>query len=345
MQRTLVRFVSVAGVAVTVCAPIATAAGGVFVLFDRDTDNASVEMVSDRSITLQSIPLLRAARNIDPNSSRGGGEVRIVDGSALVADTSLPGVEGVRAETVGSDRISLYMVQDGDSLSQIADMFGVSVNTIVWANSLSSSKDIRPGQTLLILPIDGVQHTVVKGETLSSIVKRYGGDLTETLAFNDLVSEEDLAVGMTITIPGGEKQEEPKAKNGRSGGSGKGTSGASTGGGSGYFIHPVPGSVRTQGMHGLNATDFGAPSGTPIRAAAGGVVIVSRSGGWNGGYGDYVVINHGNGTQTLYAHQTRIIVSQGQQVVQGQIIGYVGSTGKSTGNHLHFEVRGGKNPF
>ena len=110
-------------------------------------------------------------------------------------------------------------------------------------------------------------------------------------------------------------------------------------------MHPLPSAVRTQGIHGYNAVDLAAPFGTPIVAAASGRVIVSRSGGWNGGYGTYVVIDHPDGTQTLYAHMSRVAVWQGAQVVAGQVIGYVGSTGRSTGPHVHFEVRGAVNPF
>jgi murein DD-endopeptidase MepM/ murein hydrolase activator NlpD len=161
--------------------------------------------------------------------------------------------------------------------------------------------------------------------------------------YNGLPEDETLTVGETVTIPGGEIKEEieedkpTKAKYTK----------VATGGTnvSGYFRNPLPGSVRTQGIHGYNAIDFGAPSGTSILAAAGGRVIVSRVDGWNGGYGNYIVIEHANGTQTLYAHTSGNEVWQGQTVVAGQVIGYVGSTGRSTGNHLHFEVRGAKNPF
>ena len=114
----------------------------------------------------------------------------------------------------------------------------------------------------------------------------------------------------------------------------------------GYYSNPVPGAIITQGIHGWNAVDLGAARGTPIHAAADGTVIVARNNGaWNGGYGNYVVITHDNGTQTLYGHMTHAIVSSGQSVSAGQIIGYVGSTGESTGPHLHFEVRGAANPF
>jgi murein DD-endopeptidase MepM/ murein hydrolase activator NlpD len=108
----------------------------------------------------------------------------------------------------------------------------------------------------------------------------------------------------------------------------------------------MPGAIITQGLHGWNGIDLGAARGTPIHAAAGGTVIVARSGGaWNGGYGNYVVITHSNGTQTLYGHMKSVIVSPGQGVSAGQVIGYEGSTGASTGPHLHFEVRGAANPF
>ena len=111
------------------------------------------------------------------------------------------------------------------------------------------------------------------------------------------------------------------------------------------FPLPLPGSLKTQGLHGYNALDFSAAYGTPVVASAAGDVIVVRNGGWNGGYGNYMVIRHGNGTQTLYSHTSQNIAYAGQSVVQGQVIGYVGSSGRATGPHLHFEVRGAWNPF
>lgn len=305
----------------------------------------------------QTVTLLQGARNIDPKPSRGGGEVVITDNSALVAETAPFNISGENMVALsGSDQISLHVVDVGDSLSKIAEMYGVSVNTIVWANELSSDKDIKPGQTLLILPVSGVQHVVKKGDSVKSLAKKYSDVdnenledfVEEIISYNDLSSDGVLAVGETITIPGGQIEEVKPVKKGSSGS----TSGTYTkvvsGGGpsiSGYYVHPVPGSVKTQGIHGYNAIDFGAPHGTPIRAAAGGRVIVSRVGGWNGGYGNYIVIDHPNGTQTLYSHNSKNTVGQGQTVVSGQVIGYVGSTGRSTGSHLHFEVRGAKNPF
>src|SRR5262249_23560756 len=114
----------------------------------------------------------------------------------------------------------------------------------------------------------------------------------------------------------------------------------------GYYLPPVVGGTKTQGIHGYNAVDIGAPVGTPILSSATGDVIVAKQGGWNGGYGSYVVIQHENGSQTLYGHASRVIVYAGEHVVQGQVIAYVGATGKATGPHVHFEIRNGiRNPF
>ncbi len=293
----------------------------------------------------QTTPLLQAARNIDPNPARGGGDLLVVEGTALAVDTS-PFRDEHNPLTVQNevDQISLYLVREGDTLSQVATMFNVSVSTIVWANNLTSSRDIHPGETLLILPVSGVQYTVKKGDTIRAVAEKYGGDVDEIIAYNNLSEEGTLQQGVIITIPGGEVPVERSAPKQNSGIAKAGVVNT-TNISSGYFVHPLPQGVRTQGIHGYNGVDIGAPTGTPIRAAAAGQVIVSRVGGWNGGYGNYVVINHPNGTQTLYAHNSQNAVSQGTQVVSGQIIGYVGSTGRSTGNHLHFEVRGAKNPF
>ena len=113
----------------------------------------------------------------------------------------------------------------------------------------------------------------------------------------------------------------------------------------GYYTRPVLRAQKSQGLHGYNGIDLASYIGAPILAAAGGEVIIARDSGWNGGYGNYIVINHPNGTQTLYGHLQSLIVYPGKYVVRGEVIGYMGSTGRSTGSHLHFEVRGAKNPF
>jgi LysM repeat protein len=150
----------------------------------------------------QTTQLLSAAKHRDPNPSRGGGDITVEDG-ALVAE-NIPGLAGTEHQH-GSGEISVYIVREGDALSQIASMFNVSVNTIIWANDLKRGVPIHKDQTLLILPISGIQHTVTKGETIAKIAKQYGGDEAEILQYNGLASSEALVVGATITIPGGEE--------------------------------------------------------------------------------------------------------------------------------------------
>lgn len=300
-----------------------------------------------------STPALRAAINVDPNPDKGLGDSIQTSDNAMLAYAGPSGTTADIANATPPDRISVYVVRPGDTLSEIADMFGVSVNTIIWANNLPG-RTAHPGDTLIILPISGVKRTVLSGDTLSTVAKKYGADATEIAQFNGLDPQSPLVIGSTIIIPGAEvapssgttKVATGKAKTGR----GKVGREPYLGGGGadqpGYYSNPVPGAPITQGVHGWNAVDFGAARGTPIHAAADGTVIIARSnGGWNGGYGNYVVITHENGTQTLYSHMTSAIVSSGQSVSSGQTIGYVGSTGMSTGSHLHFEVRGAANPF
>lgn len=293
------------------------------------------------SLSAGETKLLSSRTNPDGNGSQGGGDI-IVDEDALVSGG--PFGTDVSDSKYQNGEISIYVVKEGDTLSQIAQMFDVTSNTILWANDLKSKTDIHPGDSLVILPIVGVRHIIKSGDTIASIAKKYGGDAEEILSYNQLASASDLSVGDTLIIPNGNLHESAPKPSSSSGGSrSSGVASASSGGG---FQNPLPGSVRTQGLHGYNGVDLaGLPAGTSVRAAAGGEVIVARSSGWNGGYGNYVVIKHGNGTQTLYAHLNYVNVAAGASVGAGDVIGGVGSTGRSTGTHLHFEVRGASNPF
>lgn len=292
---------------------------------------------SSKSQSVQAMTVLEASMN--PNAAKGGAEVIIEDGMAVRAQGGFAG------ETVipSKDAISIYVVpqpgQPGGTLSEIATMFDVSVNTIKWANNLKSDT-IKPGQVLTILPTSGVRYTVKKGDTIASIAKKYRGDADEIAQFNGISGP--LTAGDSIIIPNGQEfiESAPIKKTG--GAIATQSSPASAG----SYINPLPGGRRTQGIHGTNGVDIAAPVGTPIVAAAAGDVIIALEGGWNGGYGTYVVVRHGDGTQTLYAHMSSTAVGKEQHVNQGQVIGYVGNTGRSSGPHLHFEIRGGpRNPF
>ena len=295
----------------------------------------------------QNMAFLEAANNVNPNPARGGGDITVLDDSALLPDS---GPSGTIADIESNDypgKISLYVVHQGDTLPQIAKMFNVSVNTILWANDLEKGAALRDGQTLVILPVNGVQHTVKKGDTVQSIAKKYKGDIDEIRSFNDLGADHQLSVGDTIIIPDGEESTStPTQKTPVKKSTARFASYPSY---SGYYTNPLPTGHKTQGIHGNNGVDLGAPIGDSIYAAAEGTVIVSRfrtlSNPWFGGYGNYVVIEHPNGTQTLYGHMSAVYVAVGAHVDQGAPIGEVGNTGHSTGPHLHFEVHGAKNPF
>lgn len=308
-------------------------------LLGKDVEAQSVE----RTGNIQTMELPRPAMNIDPKAVRGGGDITIVDDSALLPDE---GPSGTLAdiEKPKNATISVYVVKEGDTLSEIAALFDVTPGTILSANDLTSASRIRVGQQLVILPITGVRHTVKKGDTVASIAKKYKVDPAEILTYNN-IEESALAVGAQIIVPHAEYEQEVKAV------PKKGSAVVRLPSGTpeqiGYYLRPLIGGKRTQGIHGYNGVDLaGVSIGTAVMAAAEGDVIVAREGGYNGGYGSYVVIQHGNGSQTLYAHLSSVSVYAGQHVVQGQVIGGVGNTGKSTGPHLHFEVRNGiRNPF
>ncbi len=246
-------------------------------------------------------------------------------------------------ELVDGDNIQVYEVKEGDTLSSVAKIYGVSKNTIAWANEIKNGK-AKVGDILIILPISGVKHTIKKGDTLKSVSKKYAADILEVSDFNGLKDGDELVVGEDIIIPDGKLDfDAPVVNNKKPDTKKKKRIYASAG--IGYFARPIVGGVKTQGLHGHNGVDIGAPVGTPLLAASNGTVLVAKNTGYNGGYGKMVIISHPNGTQTVYGHMNNVYVSTGQNVTQGEQIGESGNSGKSTGPHLHFEIRGAKNPF
>lgn len=275
----------------------------------------------------------------------------IVAENALLAAVSPGSASAIggsdTGEEVSAEDISVYVVHKGDSVAQIAEMFGVSSNTILWANDLKKSDKLKEGDVLFILPVSGVQHTVVKGETLATIAKKYKVDMDVITSFNGLEKGAVLAIGDELVIPDAEMPNDSAPKYSGSKSSG-GTYTASTPltNVSGYFINPVPElKRRSQNSHGpgKRGVDLAAPTGTRILASADGTVLLARY-GYNGGYGNMIVIQHPNGTKTLYGHLSQISTKTGAKVNQGDLIGLVGNTGRSTGPHLHFEVSNAKNP-
>ena len=308
------------------------------------------------------LPLLDSQQNPPPSedgstdkSPNDGISLQMTDDAALVAPRNPIGVYA----DVTHDEIVVYTVKSGDSPTGIAKRFGITLNTLLWANDLRSASSIKVGDSLVILPVSGVQYKVKKGDTIESIAKRFkpkdetdiSSVMTDILQFNGLAINEQLKEGTTIIIPDGELTAPvPAPLNPKSSNIPRLNLGLPEY--IGYFLRPILGGYNARatrnnphGLHGYNGVDLAGDYGSAIMASAEGTVIRAKSTGWNGGYGKYVVLTHPNGTQTLYAHMSSALVEIGQRVVQGATIGYVGSTGNSTGPHVHFEIRGAKNPF
>lgn len=237
------------------------------------------------------------------------------------------------------NEVRQYIVKEGDTISSIAQKFNISVNTILWANNLTEKSILKPGQKLVILPVSGVLHFVKKGETISEIAEMYHISQKDIINFNDVNADGKIYVGDLLIIPGGEPLRKSHSY----------SYAVRTPIASNYFICPILPPCRiTQGLHWYNAVDLGhGICGDPVLAAAGGII---QKIGYHPIAGNYIRILHPNGVVTFYGHLSKIIVSPGEKVSQGQIIGYIGHTGYTIprgfhGCHLHFEVRGARNPF
>lgn len=239
-----------------------------------------------------------------------------------------------------------YTVQPGDTFQSIADSYNISVNTILWANDLSTSSKIKVGESLTILPVDGVLHVVQSGDTMAAIASKYNANAEDIISFNDLANQDDIYVGDILIIPGGvmPKVAAP-AKNPITNPITNPTTKKQTPLPNNYFIIPAQG-IITQGLHYFNAIDLANKCGTPVYAAASGTVqraVFNNS--WNLGMGNYVTILHPNGTVTYYGHFEFVGVQPGDKVSVGQQIGLMGRTGHATGCHVHFQVVGATNPL
>ncbi len=253
----------------------------------------------------------------------------------LSATTENPSTATLISEKI-RDKIIEYKVQEGDTLASIAEKFGVTVDTIRWQNNLSKRSKIKAGQTLEILPVTGVSHKVQKGDTVYSIAKRYdtSPQAIVDFPFNTFMNDEtfELAIGQVIIVPDGVMPSaRPSAPRRR-----QITPDAGTMVASGSFVWPAGGRITQRFSWYHKAVDIANRSAPNILAADSGKVVYANCLTW--GYGCHVIIDHGNGFRTLYAHLSKLYVSVGQGVARGSALGRMGSTGRSTGTHVHFEV-------
>ncbi len=313
----------------------------------------------------QNIPLIKSNTINTDIKDIGASPIYEAPEDAISTNSLLQGTDSdTNSYNVSVDKITTYTVLEGDTIASIAKKFNISTNTIIYANTNIKNNSLKVGQTIVILPVDGVSYTVKKGDTISSIAKNYKADTNDILEYNNITAS-SLKAGETIIVPGGVKtnsapaQPAPKpavtpqvAVSSAPASPSKPVSAnpntISSSGITDGYIWPFPKGVGrvSQRLHDDNAYDMAAPYGTPIYAIQSGTVLIADSSGYNGGYGLYVVLDFKDGGQAILGHMSKVAVTSGQKVKRGDIVGYVGSTGRSTGNHIHIGYRGGKpNPY
>lgn len=283
-------------------------------------------------------PVAQADVNLEADDELEDQDLLLIQENSLVSNNNPSGTIGFPGF---SREIQYYVVRPGDAAEKIAASFNINSDTLLAANGLTESSIIKPGQQLLVLPINGVRVKVGAKDTVETLAKKYSGDKMEIIAFNNLPLEGTLKANDFIIIPDGEMPPLPKAAPRYAVPANK------------YAVSSIPAGwliIPTSGhdwgrIHASNGVDIANVCGTPVYAAASGKVILSDGVGYNGGYGKYIKIQHTNGVVTLYGHSSKLLVDAGQQVSQGQLIMLMGTTGRSTGCHLHFEVRGASNPL
>lgn len=304
---------------------------------------------------------LTVAATPTPSAEADAGGAEIAAPAVVAVALAAPDTGAItrRAEvhtlipTRGRDRVITYTVQAGDTLFGIADKYSLKPETLLWGNYFVLKDDphtLRPGQVLNILPVDGTYHFVTEGNTLEQIARFYK---VEPQAIADWApngidpDKPTLAANVWLVIPGGQRESQAwsvptlsrETKSTKANNFGQCPGGYSGAVGTGSFVWPsdkhyLSGYNYTSIHHGI---DIKENVGDPIYATDGGVIVYS---GWNDfGYGNLVVIDHGNGWQSVYGHLSQIYVVCGQSISQGVGLGLAGSTGNSSGPHLHFELR------
>lgn len=280
----------------------------------------------------------------DLNSANNQGTILKPKQLALETATTPTNQESENQETKRSSIIQ-YTIQSGDTISTIARRFNLNVNTVLWANNLTAFSIIRPGKELTILPTDGFLYKVKSGDTLGRLAQTYDTAVEKIISSNNLASASSIRIGQELIIPGIKRSSSVTSSSIAKNTSASGlnvikeiVSSETPSSSSNKMAWPTSGHRITQYFSwSHNGLDIGEKVGTPIYAADDGVVEISQ-GGWNGGYGNTILLDHGGGKKTRYGHASKLLVSKGDSVEKGQLIALIGSTGRSTGPHLHFEV-------
>ncbi len=331
--------------------PLFASANWISDFFTGEQVQASDEVVDiDNTGTdsnLQNMDLFNSESSVNPdrkNIDEQKDKVIVQEDSFIYSD-GLFGSDVSFEKSPLSDQINVYTVKEGDTISEIAELFNISINTIRWENNISG-QNISVGQKLNILPVTGVKYIIKSGDTISKIADIHEAETEDIYIFNDITKDSVLKKGDVIFVPNGiikpvVVKKTPSTTPSK-------VSPSNTKIQSGYYMRPVVGITtspygsRRGGFHA--GVDIGNKRGTPVVAAASGLVVKVVSGcvegrtSCGGRYGNYIEIEHSNGTKTIYAHLSKVSVRVGQTVSAGSHIGSLGNTGRSTGPHLHFEI-------
>lgn len=227
-----------------------------------------------------------------------------------------------------------YKVQEGDTISGIAAKFGVDTDSLLWCNEVGNPNSLQIGEELVVPPVPGLLHRVTSGDNLHDLASVYGVTPESIAEFNAIADPNSLQVGDLLVVPGGKIQ---LARAGATSRGGRPAATPTPAPATGSFRWPTGGTITQYfGEAGHSGLDIAAGAGSPIYAADSGVVVTALK--LNYGYGWHLVVDHQNGYKTLYAHLSAFFVDYGERVGKGETIGAMGSTGLSTGPHLHFEV-------
>jgi murein DD-endopeptidase MepM/ murein hydrolase activator NlpD len=294
--------------------------------------------------SLASVGVLQASGILGlPSDEELNSNIQTTDSNVINVVNALDGYNAQSKTPVVKD----YIVQEGDTLESISKKFNISIETIAIANGLKDLKQ-NPAinSTLVILPNNGIRVNITESQSLAQIASKYAVSEQVIKDYNNI--QGDIAMGTSIIVPDAQipNQEKPfptESKPKLVKKQTNTTKSISLPKNDGYFAYPTTGNNYGR-VHSNNGVDISNSCGTPIYASADGVVTTSQN-GWNGGYGNYIKITHPNGVVTLYGHLSSRDLQTGSNVSKGQYIGAMGTTGNSTGCHLHFEVRGARNPL
>jgi len=264
----------------------------------------------------------------------GGDDIITTESSAALVK---PGLAQTTVGQRAREQVVYYTVESGDTISTIAEKFGISTNTILWENNLGARDMIKPGQKLTILPESGMSHQIKKNDTIASLAKKYKVDEAKILEYNQLADPNAIEIDQILLIPGGTiDPPKPTVSSYASPHTSYNVPPSAPNTGGTKLLWPTTGRKISQYYKwGHLAIDIAGDYSSPTYAADSGRV---EAVGWGRGYGNRIIINHGNGIKTLYAHHSKMFVSVGDSVSRGQTIGMIGCTGWCTGPHVHFEV-------